>query len=404
MENRIVWRLGCVLGLLLYSSVLFAAPVGEEIVLGMSTALTGPTAELGRRMRDGVQLGLERINQQGGIQGRPLRLQVYDDGYEPHRVAPNMQRLIDDDHVLAVIGNVGTPTAVAALPVVKSNGVVFFAPFTGAGLLRKQPPEEYVINYRASYVQEITTMIRALVEDGGLDPREIAFFTQRDSYGDAGYVGGVTTLKRYGIDDVQTILHVRYERNTLAVENALADLLFSRRKIRAVIMVGAYAPCAKFIRLAKQSGLDALFLNVSFVGANLLLRDLNGYSDGVVVSQVVPPLATPGVPIVDDYLHDRETFDVADAPDYVSFEGYIVSRILLKALATEGVSLQRAGVVEALEGLGEFDLGLGVPLQLNPQQHQACQKVWGTRFVGGEIVPFDWKNIKMLLNQRTGLP
>ena len=84
--------------------------------------MTGPTAELGLRMRDGVLLGLERANLEGGVQGRRLALRAYDDGYEPYRVAPNIQRLIDVDHALAIIGNVGTPTAVAALPLIKKPG------------------------------------------------------------------------------------------------------------------------------------------------------------------------------------------------------------------------------------------------------------------------------------------
>src|SRR5205085_626510 len=102
-----------------------------------------------------------------------------------------------------------------------------------------------------------------LVDKAGLAPAQIAFFTQRDAYGDAGFAGGIAALKRRGLKDEAAVAHVRYERNTLAVEKALSDLLLVNSPPRAVIMVGAYAPCATFVRLARQNELDALFLNVS---------------------------------------------------------------------------------------------------------------------------------------------
>ena len=107
-----------------------------EIVLGMSTALSGPAADLGKNMKQGVLVGLERANRAGGINGRSLKLIALDDGYEPTRTAPNMRKLIEQDRVLAVIGNVGTPTAIAAVPIANEQKTLLFAPFTGAGVLR----------------------------------------------------------------------------------------------------------------------------------------------------------------------------------------------------------------------------------------------------------------------------
>src|SRR6202048_3019168 len=124
-----------------------------EIVLGMSTVLTCPAANLAKEMRLGVLGGLDRDNRAGGVQGRKLRLVVLDDGYEPARTALNMRKLIDKENVLAVIGNVGTPTAIASIPIVNEKKTLFFAPFSGAGVLRNNRPDRYVINFRASYAE-----------------------------------------------------------------------------------------------------------------------------------------------------------------------------------------------------------------------------------------------------------
>ena len=299
-----------------------------EIVLGMSTALSGPAAALGKDMREGVLAGFERANRAGGVNGRKLRLVALDDGYEPSRTAPNMRQLLDKENVLAVIGNVGTPTAIVAIPIAMEQKTLFFAAYTGAGVLRNKPPDRYVVNYRASYAEEVGTMIDGLLDDLGFKPEEIAFFTQRDGYGDAGFNGGVAALKRHGLKDEKAILHVRYERNTLAVENAVASLVLAEPQPRAIVMVGAYAPCAKFIQQCREAGLRALFLNVSFVGSIPLAKELGKTDAAVVVTQVVPSPLDMSLPIVREYVADLHALDPSATPSFGDLEGYIAARIL----------------------------------------------------------------------------
>ena len=162
-----------------------------EIVLGMSTVLTGNAGNLGKDMQRGILAGLERANRNGGVNGRKLRLITLDDGYEPTRTGPNMRQLIEKDNVLAIIGNVGTPTAIVSVPLVNEQKTLLFAPFSGGPILRNNPPDRYVINFRAGYAEETAAMIDALIDIAGLKPEEIAFFTQRDSYGDAGFTLGM---------------------------------------------------------------------------------------------------------------------------------------------------------------------------------------------------------------------
>jgi branched-chain amino acid transport system substrate-binding protein len=399
-EQVALMRLKFLLPSVLFVLSVLASPVcADEIVLGMSTALSGPTSELGQGMRDGVLLGLERANREGGVRGRTLRLVVLDDGYEPARTAPNVRRLIEKEDVLAIIGNVGTPTAIAALPLSREARTLFYAPFTGAGVLRRTPPDRYVINYRASYAEEISAMIDALIDHGGLRPSEIAFFTQRDGYGDAGYVGGLSALRHHGLDDDSRTLHVRYPRNTLAVENALADILLSDPAPRAIVMVGAYAPCAKFIRLAQEAGLDALFLSVSFVGGDFLASALGPGAQRVVVTQTVPHHRDLSLPIVREYRADLQSLAPDVRPTFVGLEGYIAARILVAALNGVEEAPTRESLIDALEGLGDFDLGLGSPLRLGPDDHQASHAVWPTRLQGGELIPFEWEEIGTLLEK-----
>ena len=369
----------------------------NEIVLGMSTVLTGPAENLGKQMQQGVLVGLERSNRAGGVRGRKFRLIVLDDGYEPSRTAPNVRQLIEKDDVLGIIGDVGTPTATVAIPIANEQKTLFFASFSGGGILRKNPPDRYVINFRASYAEETARMIDALVEVAGLKPEEIAFFTQRDSYGNAGFDGGIAALKNHGLKEEKDVLNVGYERNTLAVEDAVATLLVAEHLPRAVIMVGAYAPCGKFIKLCHEGGLHALFLNVSFVGSSSLAHELGKIDAPVIVTQVVPYPLDENVSIVRDYQTDLRAVDSSALPEFAGLEGYIAARILELALDKIEGQLTREAIVDALEKLGQFDIGLGEPLNLSPNEHQASHRIWSTILKDGGFVPFQWDDIGHLL-------
>jgi ABC-type branched-subunit amino acid transport system substrate-binding protein len=368
-----------------------------DLVFGISTALTGPAADLGDNMKSGVLAGFDQANKESGIHGRSLRLIALDDEYEPSRTMPNIRKLIEQDRVLGIIGNVGTPTAMAALPISNEQRRLFFAPFIGAGILRKDPPDRFVINYRASYEEKTAATIEALITIGKVQPQQIAFFTQRDGYGDAGDHGELMALRRHGLNNEHHIIHVRYERNTLAVENVLATILLAESLPRAVILVGAYAPCAKFIQLARESGLDALFLNVSFVGNIPLATALGNQEFRTLVTQVVPHPLESNLPVVKEFRQDLQASDSKRTPTFGSLEGYIAARILVRALLTMIEPITADTVSPALEQLGTFDQGLKHPLQLDTSHHLANHQVWATQLKGGKVIPFDWKNLPQIL-------
>ena len=134
-------------------------------------------------MKLGIDTAFNRVNDAGGVEGRMLRLIAADDGYEPTRTPEAMKQLYEKDQIFGIIGNVGTPTAVVAVPYALERKLLFFGAFTGANLLRNDPPDRYVFNYRASYAEETDAVVRYLVKLRRLQPRQIAVFAQQDSYG-----------------------------------------------------------------------------------------------------------------------------------------------------------------------------------------------------------------------------
>jgi serine/threonine protein kinase len=193
------------------------------ILLGMSAAFSGSARELGTRMKLGLDTAFAVINEGGGIAGRTIKLLALDDGYEGKRTLANVQELLTDRGVFAIIGNVGTPTTKEALPYVLSKKVLFFGAFTGAGLLRRDPPDRYVFNYRASYEDETAKMINYLLDVKKIPDSGIVVFAQNDSYGDAGYDGATKMLRKRGRGD--DVLRVGYERNTVHVDDAVNKII-----------------------------------------------------------------------------------------------------------------------------------------------------------------------------------
>ena len=400
-RSRHAWRTGRQCRLLLAMLVAMlgvgAARRGraDDLKVGMSGALTGPSAALGIGMKRGIEAYFARVNAAGGVHGRTLRLIALDDGYEPPRAASNMRKLISEDKVFAILGNPGTPTAAVSVPIANAEHVPLFGAFTGAGLLRKTPPDRYVINFRASYVQETAEMVRGITQLG-IRPDDIAFFTQNDAYGDAGYNGGIAALKKLGYADAERLPHARYPRNTVDVEGAVARLLDPTLHPRAIIMIGAYKPCAKFIRLAKHHGLRALFINVSFVIGDSLLGELRGDADGVVVTQVVPPLDSELATV-----HEYRDSVPADQRGFVSLEGFVAARAFVEGVKRAGPAATSEQFIDALETAGPMDLGLGERLELSKTRHQLSNQVWPMIVEHGEFrLLQDWKSAAGALGGR----
>ena len=365
----------------------------NEIRFGISAPFTGAAKELGQNMKLGFDAAFNVANTSGGVHDRQLRLVAVDDGYEPTRTAETMKQLYEQDRVFGIVGNVGTPTAVVALPYALGHRMLFYGAFTGASLLRRDPPDRYVFNYRASYAEETDAVVRYLVKVRHLKPEQIAVFAQQDSYGDAGFSGVAKAIRSLQGADESTILRLNYKRNTVDVDDAVAQLKKSRVPIKAVIMVPTYRAAARFIEKTRDLYPSMIYTSVSFVGSTALANELmllgQRYATGVIVTQVVP--AVDGYSsLVLDYKSALAKYFPGEPLDYVSLEGYLAGNILVEALKRNGPLLDTERLVDSLENLRDFDMGLGTPVTFGRTEHQALHKVWGTELdAGGHYRPID---------------
>jgi branched-chain amino acid transport system substrate-binding protein len=366
----------------------------SEIRFGISAPFTGPAKELGQNMKLGIEAAFNMANANGGVYGRQLRLIAADDGYEPARTAATMKQLYEGDQVFGSIGNVGTPTAIVALPYALNRKMLFFGAFTGAGLLRSDPPDRYVFNYRASYGEETAAVVNYLVKVRQLLPEEIAVFAQQDAYGDAGFSGVEKAIRSLRGGNQPPILRLNYQRNTVDVEDAVNQLQQKRRvPIKAVIMVPTYRAAARFIEKTRDLYPDMIYTSVSFVGSTALADELmllgKRYAAGVIVTQVVPAVEGHSS-LVLEYKSALAKYAPGVAPDYVSLEGFVDANVLIAALQRNGPQLDTEKLVATLENLRDLDIGLGTAVTFGRSEHQGVHKVWGTQLdATGHYQPID---------------
>ncbi|HKJ65444.1 MAG TPA: ABC transporter substrate-binding protein [Desulfopila sp.] len=360
---------GAVLALMCITISVTTLAAEKPIVLGQSGALSGPAKNLGVGMRTGLLAALSKINDEGGIDGRQIELISRDDGYEPDRAIRNTQMFIDND-VFMVIGEVGTPTSKAVVPIIEKHRVPFFAPYTGAEFLRV-PFRKYVINVRASYFQEMERLASYLIDEKKIS--RIACFYQNDSYGFAGLQGIREALAKRGMELVST---GSYERNTVAVMGGLRDV--HRGDPEAIVLVGAYSACAEFIKLSKvKMPGERTYCSISFVGTESLKKALGRYGDDVIVSQVVPYPQSSALPLVQEYRAAMSKYQHDMPVGFTSFEGYIAGRLFAEIARGVKGELTREKFIETMESIGRFDLG-GLVLEFGPRDHQGMDEIYLT--------------------------
>jgi branched-chain amino acid transport system substrate-binding protein len=365
----------------------------NEIVFGISAPLSGPAKDLGLQMQRGIETAFNSVNGQGGINGRKLRLVAADDGYEPTRTAEAVKSLFERERIFGFIGNVGTEAAMISAPFALEHRMVFFGAFTGADVLRRDPPDRYVFNYRASYAEETAAAVNYLVRVRKIRTDQIAVFAQQDSNGDAGFNGVMSAMRTLRGGDGGYVLRVGYPRNTMDVENAVIQLKAHRAPIKAVVMISTYRAAAKFIEKTKEAYPGLIYTNVSFVGGTALKDELMllgpEYAKDVIVTQAVPALDGYSS-LVLQYKSALERYFPGEAPNYVSFEGYVTAQVLIEALKRAGRDLNTEKLVDTLENMHGFDLGTGSLINYGRSEHQGSHKVWGTQLTeSGKYEPID---------------
>ncbi len=386
---KYVLGLGVLFGCLFVVSSLLQAQnttgvTDREILIGSCSALEGPSHFLGTETVTGAKAYFAMINDGGGVDGRKLKLISYDDSYDPAKTEACFNRLMEQN-VFALGFFVGTPTAVKYIPMAEGNKIPVVGLFTGAQTLYV-PLRHWIVNVRASYFDETREQIDGLW--GTLGYKKIGVIYPEDAFGAAVLDGVKAALKTHGAEPVAA---ASYQRQTAQVGGAIDTVRAA--KPDAVVVVGPANTVAPILKQSHAKGWKPLFVTVSFVGTDDLIAEAGADSDGIVITQVVPPYYLTEFKTVAMYRHTLTKYFPSAQPNFVSLEGFVDAMVLVEGLKRAGKDLTREGLIRGIESIHEHDLGLGPQLKLNysSKEHKGLDHVLPTVVRGGRAVPFtDW--------------
>lgn len=390
LQSRLGWFALSVflLGTLAPARAQNAPGVSErEILIGSCSALEGPSRSLGVETVAGAKAYFNLVNDEGGVNGRKLKLLSYDDSYDPAKAQACFDRL-ESERVFALGFFVGTPTAVKYVPMAEGAKIPLVGLFTGAQTLYT-PMRHWVVNVRASYYDETREQVEGVWDQ--LRYRKIGVIYPEDAFGTA-VLGGVTqALKAKGAEPVKV---ASYERQTANVGGAIDTVRSANPD--AVVVVGPPNTVAPILKQSHAKGWKPLFLTVSFVGTDELISEAGADAEGTVITQVVPPYYLTDMKSVALYRRTLSKYAPGAQPNFVSLEGFVDAMVMVEGLKRAGKEPTREGLIHGIESIHDMDLGLGPQLKLDysPKDHKGFDHVIPSVVRGGRAVPFtDWSTV-----------
>jgi branched-chain amino acid transport system substrate-binding protein len=344
-----------------------------EILIGQSAPLSGALANTGNGLIIGTRIVFDQVNSEGGINGHKLVQVVKDDANTADGMAKNTKAFLADPKVVAVTGYYGTDNVAEQFKRSLFDGspMAIVGVSSGARLLR-EPLIPTLFHIRASYAEEIDAIVRHVT---GLGSTRIAVFYEDSPFGDAGMRAVEDAAKRR---KAVVVARGSYEERSTDIKNALSDVIASQPD--TVVMIATSAPAAAFIKAYKAAGGHAYLFGISTLSSAELARDASpAILQGLGISQVLPFPFSATLPVVSEYQTQMSKYAKGTPYSYSSMEGFINAKVLVAALKKAGREPTRASVRQALDNLGELNVG-GYPVTFSASSHV------GSRFVDLTVV------------------
>lgn len=378
--------------LLLFFS-LFIISNAKEIKLGMSADLTGPISNICISMDMGIRTSLNKNNENPNKK-YSFTLTTYDDNYNAVKASKNVEKLIYEDKVLALLANMGTPPSKLTIPITNQANIAAFGFYTGGKYVRKEIADKNVFNYRISYKEEVIFIISNLLNKG-IKPEEIVFLSQNDAYGNSGYFAAIEELKKRGYKNLDKIPNGRYNSHSLNVESALSKLLDYPKQPKVILMFAITKPIIKFMKLAKQDFPNSTFISISPISRPKIIEQLKGLSDGLIITQTVPSLSSDLL-VVQEFLHEFKKYYPNKTPSSASLEGYIVGKLFVNSLNNSKIEVtDKESIVQILSQTKKLDIGLGFTSGFDKKYNQYSSKIWTSVIQNGQIMEYNWDKMEL---------
>ncbi|MDT7836700.1 ABC transporter substrate-binding protein [Aquabacterium sp. OR-4] len=314
-----------------------------EILVGTIQDLSGPLAGYGKQARNGMQLRVDEINEQGGIAGRKVKLLVEDSGYDPKRAVLATQKLVNQDKIFIMAGHLGTAQNLASMPVQFEKNVVNFLPITAAREMY-EPFHKLKYSFAATYYDQIRMVLPKLVKEKGA--KKVCTIYQDDEFGLEVVRGGEAGLKAMGMEFAEKTSYKRgatdFSSQVAKMKSAGCELVVLGTIIRETI--GA-------IGEARKTGFNPVFLGSSAAYTDLIHKLGGKAMDGLYTTMTAqhPYLDEAAQPI--RFWATKYKTRFSEDPTVFSAYGYVIVDAFARAAQKAGANLSTESFVKAMDSM-----------------------------------------------------
>jgi branched-chain amino acid transport system substrate-binding protein len=313
----------------------------NEILLGTIQDLSGPLAGYGKQARNGMQLAIDEVNEQGGIHGRKIKLLVEDSSYDPKKAVLAAQKLVQQDKIFMMVGHIGTAQNNAAMPIQFEKDVINFFPLTAAREMY-EPFHRLKFSILPTYYEQIRTALPTLVRQKNIT--KVCAIYQDDEFGLEVLRGAEDGLKPR-----QLVLTEKtsFKRGATDFSSQVAKMKVAGCEL--VVLGTIIRETVGTIGEARKTGFTPIFLGSS-ASYSELIHKLGGKAvEGMYATM------TAQIPYVDDasqpvrFWANKYKTRYNEDPSSISVFGYTTINVFAKAMQDAGDRPTTSKFIRAME-------------------------------------------------------
>ena len=312
-----------------------------EITLGSIQDLSGPIAGFGKQARLGMLLRVDEINEQGGINGRKLKIIVEDSAYDPKKAVLAAQKLVNQDKIFMMVGHIGTAQNLAAMPVQFEKNVINFFPITAAREMY-EPFHKLKYSYAATYFDQMKTAVPKLAKEQGA--KKVCTMYQDDEFGLEVFRGAEAGLKAAGMDFVEKTTYKRgatdFSSQISKMQASGCDMIVLGTIIRETI--GA-------IGTARKAGYNPIFVGSSAAYTDLIHKLGGAAMNGFYATNTVQNPYTDDASQPIRFWANKYKTKFNEDPTVFSVYGYSIIDTFAKAAGKAGANLNTDTFIKAMD-------------------------------------------------------
>ena len=331
----------------------------SEIVVGSIQDLSGPLAGFGKQVRLGMMLRVDEINEQGGINGRKLKLLVEDSGYDPKKAVLAAQKLVNLDKIFIMIGHIGTAQNNAAMPVQFEKNVINFFPITAAREMY-EPFHRLKYSFAATYFDQVKTAMPKLIKEKGA--KKVCIMYQDDEFGLEVLRGGEAALKTMNMEFAEKTSYKRgatdFSSQVARMKSSGCDFVLLGTIIRETI--GTIAE-------ARKTGFAPTFMGTSASYTDLIHKLGGKPMDGLYATMTVQNPYTDEASQQISFWAKKYKTKFNEDPTVFSVYGYNIIDTFARAATKAGANLGTDSFIKAMDSMSiESDMFGSAPASFTP--------------------------------------